>query len=116
MLLAQQQTLTVADGTDTEERLPFFAFFADYDQHSQMIYPASMLTALQGTQILSLTFYSNDPSSFDDFTVKLGETSVSNFNSETFVTSATTTIGNTAPNFLRLRGETGKFLSKSDSD
>ncbi|MCQ2276677.1 MAG: fibronectin type III domain-containing protein [Bacteroidales bacterium] len=92
MLLAQQQTLTVADGTDTEERLPFFAFFADYDQHSQMIYPASMLTALQGTQILSLTFYSNDPSSFDDFTVKLGETSVSNFNSETFVTSATTTV------------------------
>ena len=55
--VSAQNTLTVADGTGTNRTLPFFGEYADCDQHSQIIYPESMIAGLAGDTITSMTFY-----------------------------------------------------------
>ena len=42
-----QDTLTVANGTTTNGYIPFDGFYADYNQHAQMVYPATMLEELE---------------------------------------------------------------------
>ncbi|MBR1549481.1 MAG: hypothetical protein IJ634_02465 [Bacteroidales bacterium] len=54
---ATTDTLTVADGTETNSYVPIYGYWADAAQHNQMIYPASMLTDMIGQNITSLTFY-----------------------------------------------------------
>ena len=51
------QTLTVANGTTTNTYIPIYGYYCDADQHNQMVYPSSMLTDMDGSYILSLTFY-----------------------------------------------------------
>ncbi len=79
----QAQTLTVCEGTVSNEYVPFQGYNADYAQHNQMIYPASMLTDLNGETILQMEFYidpnaSNGTNTAADrlgtWTVSLGET------------------------------------------
>ena len=79
-----QQTLTVADSTASSAVVPFDGYNADYAQHNQMIYPASMLGTMSGSTITMLQFYI-DPSGSNGsntaasrlgtWTVSLGETS-----------------------------------------
>ena len=93
--IIRAQSITVADGTATCEYLPIFGYYANHDQHTQMIYPASMLNTVQGTvYILAIYFYttSSDSYSFPNFTVKMGEVSATNFTSNSFNTSPTTTV------------------------
>ncbi len=91
-VLQAQQMLTVANGTDMSEFLPIYGYYADVDQHTQMIYPANMFDNIQGAQISSITFYSPNSCFFAGFTVKIGETSASRFTSSSFMTDSVMTV------------------------
>ena len=57
-LAAQAAQLTVADGTDTNQYIPFRAAYFNYPPYfGQVIYPAGQLTQLEGKDITGLTFY-----------------------------------------------------------
>ena len=92
VMRAQQQTLTVSDGTATNEYVPIYGYYADVDQHTQMVYPSTMFDNIQGAQISSITFYSSDAYSFVDFTVKIGEVTASSFTSPSFFTNSLNTV------------------------
>lgn len=49
--------LTVCDGNYFSEQLPVYGYYYDCAQHNQLVYPASMLTAMAGKKIKSMTFY-----------------------------------------------------------
>lgn len=55
-------SLTVADGTATNSYVPVYGFYADAYQKSQFLYPASMLSEMNNSQIRSLTFYADQDS------------------------------------------------------
>ncbi len=50
-------TLTVADGTDTSNELPVFAYWMDRGQHFQVIYPEAELAEMKGKSVTQMTFY-----------------------------------------------------------
>ena len=54
---AEAQQITVADGTSESLYYPLSVYHWTQSQHSQSIYPASMLTELQGHYITTLTWY-----------------------------------------------------------
>ena len=54
--------LTVNDGTNTNEYVPVYGYWADNNSRSQLVIPASELTALQWGHINKLTFYSSSAS------------------------------------------------------
>ena len=105
-----QQTLTVADGTETNEYVPFYGYYADESQHNQVLYPAADLTAMVGKSITQMVFYvSSYNYNYDwgTWTVSLGETSATSLSGidnattltqvftgafETYLTSTTLTI------------------------
>ena len=88
LTMSAQNTLTVADGSTTNEYIPMYGLWADANQHIQVIYPASMLTQLQGQAITSMTFYSNGNPDWGNivFTISMMETNDSTYSSSTFVT------------------------------
>ena len=49
--------LTVCNGGYYAQFFPIWGYYHDESQHTQMIYPASMLTAMSGKTIKSMTFY-----------------------------------------------------------
>ena len=51
-----QSTLTVHDGIDTTDRVPIYSWHANVDQQSQLIYPASELTAMSGKALTQMVF------------------------------------------------------------
>ena len=77
------QTLTVNDGTESSDVVPFDGYNADGAQHNQMIYPATGLTAMSGKIITQMVFYIDQSASngsntaagrLGTWTVSLGET------------------------------------------
>ena len=54
---ADTDTLTVADGTASNGYVPIYGYWADANQHQQMIYPASMLTDMVGQNIVGMNFF-----------------------------------------------------------
>ena len=53
-----QTSITICDGTDTDSAIPFYFYYLDAaNTTSQVIYPASALTELNGQQISGLKFY-----------------------------------------------------------
>ena len=78
------QSLTVANGTETNSNIPLYGNWLDEDQHNQIIYPESMLTGLVGETVNTLMFYlSSPPSSYwtSSVTLKVGTTANSSFTS-----------------------------------
>ena len=74
--------VTICDGTVTNNYLPIYGYYYDNVQINQIIYPASLLTNLNGKKITSMTFYSPHLYfSGGKFTVKVGETSQASFSS-----------------------------------
>ena len=74
----ETNTLTVADGTATDNRVPVYGYNADTDLCAQYIIPAGDLTDMNGGQINSLTYYaSSAPGSAwnGTFTVYMAEVS-----------------------------------------
>lgn len=64
--LIAQDTLTIASGTQRSDGLPVSAMNITWDQHNQVLYPASMLTNLpEGATITELKFYTNATSTFN---------------------------------------------------
>ena len=72
--VSNAQTLTVANGTNTNSYVPFYGYMMDVDQHNQIVYPADSLTAMVNKNITSLTFYISMSSSYwnSSTTVSLG--------------------------------------------
>ena len=80
---ANAQTMTVCDGTDNSEYVPFEGYNADAAQHNQMIFPATDLSAMNGKEITQMVFYIDQSASngsntaasrLGTWTVSLGET------------------------------------------
>ena len=94
------QTLTVANGTETNAYVPIYGYYTDAYLISQTIYPASMLTTMNGEDIISMLFYlSSSPASNwgVNFEVRLKEVPDSIFSSESFITTAATDVVYTGP-------------------
>ena len=80
---ANAQTVTVCNGTDNSEYVPFEGYNADANQHNQMIFPATDLSAMNGKEITQMVFYIDQSASngsntaasrLGTWTVSLGET------------------------------------------
>ena len=80
---ANAQTVTVCNGTDNSQYVPFEGFNADAAQHNQMIFPATDLSAMNGKEITQMVFYIDQSASngsntaasrLGTWTVSLGET------------------------------------------
>ena len=92
-----QEIVTVCNGTDSNEHLPFRAELSKYDYRDQMIYPAADLEPMVEMEIKSMVFYI-DPSAANgslygfqqgSWTVSMGETnatSISNYDNTTPLT------------------------------
>lgn len=76
-------TLTVNDGTTTNEYVPVYGYYVDSYSRSQLIIPASELTAMQWGTVSKLTFYSSNTSvnwgsaQFDVYMTEVGNTTIS---------------------------------------
>lgn len=88
MVPLRASQLTVADGTQQNMYVPMQTMNAP--MHTQMIYPASMLTPLMGQYITELRFYSTS-SNFQwpvNFTVRMGSTPYSSFSGNSLITTS----------------------------
>ena len=92
-----QNTLTVADGTETNQYVPVYGWYADEYLRCQTIYPSSMLTGttdITGEGILGVTYYLSSPA--DDswgsanFVVKVKEVTDATLTAFVNMTNATT--------------------------
>ncbi len=72
--VSAQIELTVSDGSTTDNYIPIWGNWLDDANgvHSQMLYPEKEISAMIGSQITKLTFYSESPSS--NWTPKSNET------------------------------------------
>ena len=57
VMQAQSDTLTVADGSESNSYVPFYGYWMDASQHNQVIYPASMIANISGDSITGIGFY-----------------------------------------------------------
>ena len=75
------EDLTICNGTGTNQFLPIYGYYYDNYQKNQMIYPESMVGALTGRSITSMTFYANGNFNFNggQVTVRLGTTDQTNY-------------------------------------
>ena len=90
--LSAQNTLTVADGSTTNDYVPFYGYYLDANQHCQVIYPDNMLTDMQGSAITQMEFYLNSTPSFTStITFKMGISSDATFASAAFDNTTTLT-------------------------
>ena len=71
VMQAQSDTLTVADGSESNSYVPFYGYWMDASQHNQVIYPASMLTELVGSAITTITDRNTTKKTFRNYTVRL---------------------------------------------
>ena len=90
LTLSAQNTLTVADGSETNSYIPVYGLWADDDQHNQVIYPASMLTQMLNQSITSMTFYPTSIPSWGNiiYTVSLSVTNDSAFATSSLITGS----------------------------
>ena len=96
--------LVVADGGVTNQYLPFNGIYAD-DENTlgQMIYPASMLTDMQGGQLVSLTFFTNSAINLRNVGLEL---SLMNTDQEEFATATPITGLEVVATTQVIKGET----------
>lgn len=90
-----QVTFTVADGANTNSYIPIYGYYTDDYQRTQVIYPAAMLTQIEGLSIQSLTFYLETIPSNNwtaTFEVKIGVTNANNFTSTAYLNNPSTTV------------------------
>ncbi len=85
-----QEELTVCDSTAYNSYVPVYGLYVDDYQHSQSIYPASMLEDMSvGSQITSLTYYlktlATGPWTSAHFIVSISEVDDESFSSANFL-------------------------------
>ncbi|MCR5157970.1 MAG: fibronectin type III domain-containing protein [Prevotella sp.] len=80
-----QETLTVYDGTATNEYVPMYVYYFDDFTRSQFVVPAADLTAMKGGEITAITYYTTRTSEYettsevDVYLKEVGSTSLSAF-------------------------------------
>ena len=80
-----QQTLTVCDGTVTDERIPITGFCTNQYGKQEFIFPASMLSSMTGKTIAAMKCYSNTTSvsygsaTFQVFLKEVGFTTITDY-------------------------------------
>lgn len=80
------EEVIVANGTATNSYVPLYGNWADAVQRSQSIYPASMLTALQGKTINQLKYYTTGSYDYTgNWKVYITTTTETNFASANFI-------------------------------
>ncbi len=89
--------VVVANGTTTNGYFPLYGFYADADHHTQSIYPASMLTDLEGKTIQSMKYFVSSGSnvgSWDDapIVVKLMMTNATSVDADFISTNGASTV------------------------
>lgn len=96
MGLKSQNTLTVADGTATNNYVPIYGLYVDDYLRCQMIYPASMLNEMSGGVMTSMTFFLSTPATDSwgsaSFTINIAEVADSTFPSYTWLTPTFTQV------------------------
>ena len=79
-------TFVVADGSETNEYVPVYGYYADSYLRCQTIYPASMLTEIVGNEIHGITYYlaTTAVEGWGDasFEVKIGTVANASFDSD----------------------------------
>lgn len=55
--VAEAESITLCDGTATSDGAPVYAYWLDYVNRSQLIYPASMLEELKGKSLTEFKFF-----------------------------------------------------------
>lgn len=104
---------TVANGTKTNSNVPVYGSYADCAQRSQLIYPSSLIAALNGYQIKALAFYIKDyipNKSWTGYSVLLAEVSATDFASQEWNTEKEPELVFTG----NLNGTSGKLLIEFD--
>lgn len=85
--------VTVGNGSTYSSNLPVYGYEQDYGYTTQMIYSAAQLGLESGTEITSLTFYPREGFGINFWgstvTLKLGNTTVSNYGTGTSGTAIT---------------------------
>ena len=84
MSVMGQETLTVHNGSTTNEYVPIYGYWCDAYQKCEMVYPASELAVMNGGEISQLIFYANSSStswggSFQVFLKEVDFTTISAF-------------------------------------
>ena len=78
---------TVANGSSYDDRIPLRGLYVDEYNHSQIIYPSSLLTEMSGNNITSMTFYLNSSAAASwgsaRFQIGLKEVAESDFGTST---------------------------------
>lgn len=93
LLGASAQTLTVCDGEATNEYLPIYGYYVDTPPTtSQVLYPASELTAMVGKKISDITFYANADITFSGGTQKVTVAELESSEMSGLVTEGLTTV------------------------
>ncbi|MCR4659623.1 MAG: fibronectin type III domain-containing protein [Bacteroidales bacterium] len=86
--MGAQETLTVADGTNTSTTMPVYQTWMDSQPRTQLIYPEGRLVDMIGSEITKIKFYYNTTStpgwSAQDLTIRLGIVDDSVFSSNTY--------------------------------
>ena len=107
------QEQTICDGSTTSSYLPVYGTWYDATsgQHNQMIYPANLLSNLNGKDITSMTFYAPNGIQFSggSVTFSIGTTSTNAFSSATALTDPVTAVATVVP-----QGETEWVIIFSD--
>ncbi len=62
--LVGQGEYVIAAGDETDSHVPVYGYYTDSQQHTQSIYPESMLTDLLGLDITQLKYHIVDPSTY----------------------------------------------------
>ncbi len=86
-----QATLTVANGTVTNEYVPIYGYYGDAYLRADFVYPTSMIGAMAGGSITQMTFYSEDASvslssNFKVYLTEVSSATLSSFTSATGLT------------------------------
>lgn len=68
---ARAETLTVCDGTTTNEYVPLYGYYYDTRYSGAMVYPASMLSDMENGTINSIKFYANSSFTFSGGAIKV---------------------------------------------
>ena len=107
------QEQTICDGSTTSSYLPVYGTWYDAStgQHNQMIYPANLLSNLNGKDITSMTFYAPNGIQFSggSVTFSIGTTNTNAFSSATALTDNVTAVATVVP-----QGETEWVIIFSD--
>ena len=88
------EDVVVAGGSNTSDHVPFYGTYIDeYVQHTQSVYPASMLTSLVGKSLTSMTYRSNGNNDFGtNSTFKIGVVNDADLSSAFVSTTGLTTV------------------------